>query len=94
VLSDAQIAVLSGEPAPPPNTCTCAGCLAVIDTSRATHVCSRCTPRLAVAVHGGGLAVTLAGKPLQVLSVQETRAVVAQLAHLITPAPAIRPEAS
>lgn len=83
VLSDADAALLAGREPPPPNTCTCKGCSAVVPIERAEHLCASCASKLTVGVRGGVLVVLLAGAPVRTISVQETRGIVGQLDHLV-----------
>lgn len=86
-LTDAESALLSGRPLPDPNTCICLGCAETTPNEDAEHLCHRCKRKLKIGVHGGVLAITLDDDTVRVLSVEETRDLVRQLAHHL-PAPA------
>ena len=86
-LTDAERKILSGQPIPTPNTCICLGCAETIRNEDAEHLCHRCERKLKIGVHGGILAITLDDDTVRVLSVEETRDLVRQLAHHL-PAPA------
>lgn len=84
-VSKAERAALKGEALPAPNTCTCLGCSETVSTEDAEHLCGHCRRKAKVDVHGGVLVVLLDDVPLRVLSVEETRQLVRQLAHHLPP---------
>lgn len=87
VLSDEQLAVLAGREAPPPQSCTCTGCGATVDTTTSDHACRTCAAsRVDVVVRGGALVVTLGDRVMRSLSIERTSDVAQQLAHHVRPA--------
>lgn len=86
-LSDAQLALLSGQPPPAPNTCTCRGCGAVVSNEAADHWCRPCAGRLTIEAPDGVPAVLFAGTVVRTLSLEEGQHLAAQIAHLMVAGP-------
>jgi hypothetical protein len=87
VLSNEQAAVLDGREPPEPGTCTCCGCGEDVGVHHADHVCSACSPRIAVALVGGRVVVSLGATVLRELTDVETRQLLARAVQA-TPATA------
>jgi hypothetical protein len=86
-LTDAQLASLTGGPAPEPETCVCSGCGDRASTLAADHICGKCGPRLTVAVRDGRLHAVLNGKSLRELTADETKTI----AGMLAPPPPVEP---
>ena len=87
-LSDAQLAVLAGQPAAPPGTSSCSGCGRAYPTPVLDRLCLACRDRIVVHVQGGCVRVLLRmsdGRvlPLRTLTADESR----QLGASLVPPP-------
>src|SRR5271157_2236721 len=71
VLSDSELAVLSGAQSHERDTCSCSGCGAAVDTAAADHICRKCVAALTVVARGDKGFIVLGGRVLRELSAIE-----------------------
>jgi hypothetical protein len=88
VVTEAQRALLDGQPLPPPETCACSGCGNRKMVSSTDHLCAACRDRIEVVAEGGCLKVILRSTSgplvLRALSVKESRALSGALSGALT----------